>query len=337
MSSTVLAAEPLIQTVSPRRIVHGAHTPDPGHVAQWLGEITGRSRVDVFRLLAAECRCVGHNVREAARAFGLVPHIWNDRLLEFYAHTDAFLFETAAWNACRMKQQMRQFVCDALEKRLPPGSKVLCFGDGMGFDSNAIAQRGFDVTCYEVSGPCLEFARRLFDSNGSRVTINTNEQSFQDGEFDAVVCLDVLEHVPDPPAVIEKFARWVRIDGLLIAHAPFYHVDATRPTHLASNRRYSGMVRALYGTKKFRLVDVGGMLLDPLVFVSASDSTHGPRARVRWRAGIGQSLAFAAKLLPFAPGLVARVMARPDAAWAVRLKELATQSGAVSGPTTVGY
>ena len=50
-------------------------------VADWLQEITGAPLTEVRRRLAAECRLVGHNVREAARAFGLTPHIWNDRRL----------------------------------------------------------------------------------------------------------------------------------------------------------------------------------------------------------------------------------------------------------------
>jgi SAM-dependent methyltransferase len=301
--------------------------PDPQHVANWLGELTGRPRQEVLGMLANECACVGHNVRAASRAFGLIPHVWNDRLLEFYAHTDAFLFETAAWNACGMKRRMREYVCRTLCERLPPGSRVLCFGDGMGFDSQAIAQCGLKVTCYEVSGPCLEFARRLFAHRGSDVTIQTDASTFREGEFDAIVCLDVLEHVPDPPAVVAGFSRWLRPGGLLVAHAPFYHCDDTRPTHLKSNQQFSGMIRALYGAQGFRLAAVGGLLLDPLVLVRGDGETRRVPPMTRLKAGVGQCLAFAAKLLPRAPGLVARVLARPEAEWQRRLRELARSEG----------
>ena len=63
-------------------------------VARWLAEITGRDQADVRRRLLTECDSVGRNVCNAATEFGLVPHVWNERMLEFYGVTDAFLFET---------------------------------------------------------------------------------------------------------------------------------------------------------------------------------------------------------------------------------------------------
>ena len=295
----------------------------PALVVSWLSDLTGRSREDAGRRLLAECGLIGHNVRAAAREFGLQPHVWNDRLMEFYASTDAFLFETAAWNACRWKIRMRAFVCEVLAARLPTQARVLCFGDGMGFESAAIAGRGLRPTCFEVSGPCLDFARRLFQHQQVDVPIVTDTSEFADGSFDAVVCLDVLEHVPDPPAVVKSFANWLRPGGLLIAHAPFYHVDATRPTHLASNRQFAGAVSGLYGPSSFRVVAVGGRLLDPLVMVK---TTGGEAAAANWltriRIGVGQTQAFVARFLPGVPGFVAKLVARPDAQWSGQLRRL---------------
>lgn len=307
--------------------VPAGRAADPEQVARWLAEITGRPLAEVCQLLLSECQLVGNNVRRSAMEFGLEPHIWNDRLLEFYASTDSFLFETAAWNACPMKITMRQFVCDAVAARLPAGSKVLCFGDGMGFDSAAIADRGMQVTCFEVSGPCLDFARRLFAAGGRNVRISTDTAEFQPGSFDAIVCLDVLEHVPDPPAVVRSFAQWLRADGLLLAHAPFYHVDSTRPTHLASNKQYAGAIASLYGQAGFRHLDVGGWLLDPLVFQkSAAETAPAVSGGVAIRRAVGRGLAIGARLLPFVPGMVASVVARPERWWTERLRDFARRN-----------
>ena len=155
----------------------------------------------------------------------------------------------------------------------------------MGFDSAALAKRGFDVRCYEVSGPCLEFARRLFALNQLDVAIETQESRFSPQAFDAIVCLDVLEHLPDPPAAVVKFANWLAPLGVLVAHAPFYPVDATRPTHLRSNRRYSGVIEGLYGQAGFRPIKSAGPILNPLVLQKRSENSAqiglGPRIQLR--------------------------------------------------------
>lgn len=295
----------------------------PELTVEWLAELTGRTRLAVCELLLRECQRIGNNVQRAARDFGLESHVWSSRLLEFYASTDAFLFETASWNACRWKARMRSYLCTSLASRLPPGARVLCFGDGMGYDSAALSEAGLTPTCFEVSGPCLDFARRLFEIRGQTVRILSDEAALEDGEFSAIVCLDVLEHVPDPQALLRCFSRWLSADGLLVAHAPFYHVDGSRPTHLAANRRYAGSVAGFYGPCGFHAVETGGLLLDPVVLVKAETPDRRRVSRsAKTRLLIGQVQSYCAKLLPGVPGLVAGFVAKPDAAWTSRLKRL---------------
>ncbi len=284
-------------------------------IAQWLSEITGQDLDNVQRRLLAESNFVGHNVFEAAKDFGLVPHIWNERLLEFYGGTDAFMFETVTWNATRMKHDMRNAVCRALMKHLPQGAKVLCYGDGMGFDSAALARCGFRVTCYEVSGPCLEFARRLFALNGLEISIERSEQNLADEVFDGIVCLDVLEHVPDPIQTVQKFSKWLNETGFLVAHAPFYHVDATRPTHLHSNRRFSGVIEGLYGRAGFFAVETCGPVLNPILLQKQSDNSVTPTLPSRLRLRFAQSIVWIAGYLRHVPRWVAAVVCKPPRKW----------------------
>ncbi len=55
-----------------------------------------------------------------------------------------------------------------------------------------------------------------------------------DGEVDAILCTEVLEHVPDPAAAIAEFARLVRPGGYLIITAPFASLTHFAPYHFAS-------------------------------------------------------------------------------------------------------
>jgi SAM-dependent methyltransferase len=43
---------------------------------------------------------------------------------------------------------------------------------------------------------------------------------FADETFDAILCTEVLEHLPDPEAAIAEFARVLRPDGLLLVTVP---------------------------------------------------------------------------------------------------------------------
>jgi SAM-dependent methyltransferase len=52
--------------------------------------------------------------------------------------------------------------------------------------------------------------------------------------FDAVLCSEVLEHIPDPPRAITEFARLLRPGGTLILTAPFSSNVHFAPFHFSS-------------------------------------------------------------------------------------------------------
>ncbi len=55
-----------------------------------------------------------------------------------------------------------------------------------------------------------------------------------DGSFDAILCTEVLEHIPDPLAALGEFARLLRPGGELILTAPFCSLTHFAPYHYAS-------------------------------------------------------------------------------------------------------
>jgi SAM-dependent methyltransferase len=55
-----------------------------------------------------------------------------------------------------------------------------------------------------------------------------------DRSFDAVLCVEVFEHIPDPVAALREFARLLRSGGRLVLTAPFCSFTHFAPYHFAS-------------------------------------------------------------------------------------------------------
>lgn len=245
-----------------------------------LSEITGQSKESVHRRLREEYENPGINVANAFKQACLEPHIWSDGMADFYRQSDAFLYELVIWNRNTLKRRFRRWVKRYFDSRDGEKKKVLCIGDGLGFDSAYLAQAGYEVTYFEVPGYQLTFAQRVFAETAEEITVITDENDIPLNSFDAVVCLDVLEHVPQPRLFVRQMADYLRPDGWLMIHAPFYMVHSSKPTHLRANRRYSGSL-SLFTKNGFRLIDGKGGW-NPVVFEKVNgDSTSYKRSRLK--------------------------------------------------------
>ena len=240
---------------------------DEGKVVGWISEITGENPKGVLWRLREEYSDSGSNVRRAFLDAGLWPFEWTEALGKFYEETDAFLYELVIWNMNNHKRRMRRWIRKYLEKWCSMGAKVLCIGDGPGFDSSYFAQLGYEVTYFENCCYSLKFAEKVFAETDGDVRVVGDEKEIEEGHYDAVICLDVLEHVPDVEGFVGKLGGYLCQGGKLIVHSPFYMVHKQKPTHLKANRRYSGSV-LLYRKNGFRLID-GRPRWNPLVLEKA--------------------------------------------------------------------
>jgi ubiquinone/menaquinone biosynthesis C-methylase UbiE len=62
-----------------------------------------------------------------------------------------------------------------------------------------------------------------------------------DDSFDAIMCIEVLEHLPDPIAALREFSRLLKVGGVLILTAPFCSL-----THMSPYHFYTGYNRYFY-------------------------------------------------------------------------------------------
>jgi len=213
---------------------------------------------------------------------GIKPYVWCDKLEEFYRDTDIYLVGGVVWNRRPYKVELRKWIANYIARHRGKQQQILTVGDGVGIDSLYLAQCGHDVTYSELSEKCIRFAHQVFELANAPIKIVNELSDVKEAGYDVVMCLDVLEHVPDPHELVEQFARYLRPGGLLIVHAPFYYVSRHNPTHLSSNRKYSGSIRGLYGRHGFSLQD-GRLFWDPLIFrKDAPDARKVPPKRL-WK------------------------------------------------------
>lgn len=172
---------------------------------------------------------------------------------------------------------------DYVKQRIPlRDAAVLDVGCGAGLLSEALAKEGANVAAIDLAPELIKVAKlhRL----ETRVEVDYRLQSAEalaaeaPGSFDAVTCMEMLEHVPDPSAIIAACAQLLKPGGrlflstlnrtpaafvLAIVGAEYvarllpkgthHYQDFIRPSELARWLRTAGL----------QLEDVSGLAYEP--------------------------------------------------------------------------
>ena len=106
------------------------------------------------------------------------------------------------------------FITDRFQGAQP---RVVDVGCGGGILAEALAKSGAQVTGIDLSELSLEIARQHAQKSGLDIDyrIQTVEQlaAAEAGTFDVVTCLEMIEHVPDPAAIVRACADLLKPGG----------------------------------------------------------------------------------------------------------------------------
>lgn len=218
--------------------------------------MTGWPRAEVAAKVEAERLACGSNVCADARRLGVTWHVFDGAMERLYRETDGFVYETMVFWSSGSRPEWIARANERLarrcqEDRVARGeARVLVWGDGTGSDSIALARAGWRPDVLEYPGSkTFEFLSRRLERHrllGDGVNVVTDESALRSGTYDAIVCFEVLEHVPDPVRMICRLASLLRRGGIALVSEGFREVSPTLPTHLRSNLRYVGRTPFLF-------------------------------------------------------------------------------------------
>lgn len=105
------------------------------------------------------------------------------------------------------------------------GARVADVGCGGGLLSEALAKAGAEVTAIDLAPEVIEVARlHLHETNEAmpqplaidyRLSSSHELAASEPGAFDAACCMELIEHVPDPGALVDDLAALLRPGGKL--------------------------------------------------------------------------------------------------------------------------
>jgi 2-polyprenyl-6-hydroxyphenyl methylase/3-demethylubiquinone-9 3-methyltransferase len=105
-----------------------------------------------------------------------------------------------------------------INARVPlAGKKVIDIGCGGGILAESMARKGADVTGIDLSDKALKVADLHSLESGVQVRyelIAAEDMAAREaGQYDVVTCMEMLEHVPDPGAIVRAAATLVKPGG----------------------------------------------------------------------------------------------------------------------------
>jgi len=115
--------------------------------------------------------------------------------------------------------------------KIQPGETVLDVGIGTG-GSLPYYPKHAKVLGVDLSSGMLREARKKIveESRYDNITVfqgNALELPFEDSSFDLVLCLEVLEHIPDPAPALKELARVCRGDLVLsVPSEPWFRLGS---------------------------------------------------------------------------------------------------------------
>lgn len=140
----------------------------------------------------------------------------------FYDELDAMWYESQDHPIALLRAEnalRNPWIEKVIQDKIGQNCSVLDVGCGGGFLTNYLAQKGYTVSGVDLSKKSLEIAQKNDPTQSVQYHFaSAYELPFDEGTFDVVSAMDLLEHVEKPELVIQEASRVLKKGGLFFFH-----------------------------------------------------------------------------------------------------------------------
>lgn len=177
---------------------------------------------------------------------GSVPEATTSELFELQKTLYTSSNPTRRW----LHRSRLAWITDALERSIPgPEAKVIEIGPGSGIYLERLVDQTAEVVGADIEDAYLAGIRPLAlqHANLRLVRDDITASALPEGEFDLVLCTEVIEHIADSPAALAGMHRLLRPGGTLILSTPQRFSPLEVCSKVAFLPGVIGVVRRIYG------------------------------------------------------------------------------------------
>lgn len=121
----------------------------------------------------------------------------------FYRTSRMYLYDLTAFAMAGTKVPYRR----DLQRLVPPGSRLLDWGCGIGTDGLRLLDAGYDVSFVDFDNPSTAYLRWRLERRGLEAPVFDLDRDEIPGGFDLAYSFDVIEHVEDPFAFLAELEQ----------------------------------------------------------------------------------------------------------------------------------
>jgi len=174
--------------------------------------------------------------------------------------------------AVRQSRSLTRSICERevlswLKRKVPQaldgaGREALEIGCGYGYASELIAEHGYRVLGTDISTHAIARARQAVTRPDVEFAVWDAGADAITGQFDLIMALQVIEHLPDPEDALRKWSGLLRPQGILVCTTPNRYGPLSRyrrdPTHI-NVRSQRAWRQTIAGVADWKQLSIGAV------------------------------------------------------------------------------